>query len=274
MFDYHYTVIGASGFIGRRLVTRLRETGYTVFAPQRDDPALFSDHLGKVFYCAGLTADYAARPFDTIQAHVTLLCRVLQEAHFERLVYLSSTRLYDGLGIAVANEEVTLALNPANPRHLYDLSKALGENTCLHASGGRAAVARLGCVYDWHDDATGFLSQWLLLAAQDKTFCLDSSTGVVRDYIHVEDVVTALGIILNQHTSGIVNVASGENVSNLELATVFNQCGWPVQLANDTPRQAAPVCNIQRILLLGLKPKRVRNVVETYLKTIESHATD
>ena len=62
------------------------------------------------------------------------------------LVYLSSTRLYDGQpGFAGAevDEDTPLALDPAQPRHLYDLSKALGESLCRQASGGRARIARL-----------------------------------------------------------------------------------------------------------------------------------
>ena len=53
-----YTVIGASGFIGGRLVQALRAQGAEVHAPTRSDPELFARDLGRVFYCAGLTGDW------------------------------------------------------------------------------------------------------------------------------------------------------------------------------------------------------------------------
>lgn len=178
-----YTIIGGNGFVGSRLAAILRTAGHTVFVPQRDDPRWLTQPLGRVLYCAGLTADFAVRPFDTVQAHVGLLARVLQESNFVHLVYLSSTRLYDSLGDnkgLPADENLPLLLNTNEPRHLYDLSKALGENLCLSTAGNRTAVARLSNVYDWQKDAPGFLSAWLQDASVQKTLLLDSAGGVVR----------------------------------------------------------------------------------------------
>lgn len=268
-----YTVIGASGFVGSRLTAALRRDGHAVYTPLRGDPDLFSRDLGRVFYCAGLTADYAARPFDTVEAHVGLLARVLRETRFTHLVYLSSTRLYDSLGAAGGDEDCDLVVNPANARHLYDLSKALGESLCLTAAAERAAVARLSCVFDWHEGAPGFLSEWLRRAAREKTFCLDSATGFVRDYIHLDDVAAALLAIADGGVTGIVNVASGENVSNAELAEVFNRCGWSVGLNKDLPRQPAPHCDTRRLTTIWKQPRAVRTVVEAYLKGNPTDAT-
>lgn len=262
----HYTVLGASGFVGSRLVAALSAGGHEVFAPVRDDESVFTRDLGQVFYCIGLTADYAARPFDTVEAHVCLLARVLREAKFSHLIYLSSTRLYDSMGAAGGREEQPLQFNPANARHLYDLTKALGENLCLTVAGERTAIARLACVYDWNTGAPGFLSEWLQRAANEKTIALDSGTGYVRDYIHLDDVVAGLCAMSDKHAGGIMNFASGENVSNGELTEVFNRSGWTVTLARETPRQAAPQCDASRLTALWQAPRRVRDVVADYLK--------
>ncbi|WP_167236943.1 NAD-dependent epimerase/dehydratase family protein [Massilia genomosp. 1] len=272
-----YTVLGADGFVGRRLAEHLRAAGHAVYAPARGDPALFQRALGRVIYCAGLTADYALRPFDTVQAHVGLLAKVLQEARFEHLVYLSSTRLYDSLGRHAGvpvDEHAALLLNPHEARHLYDLSKALGENLCLHAADGRAAVARLACVYDWSPGAPGFLSDWLQRAMRAKTLHLDSSGGVVRDYIHLDDVVAALAAMATRCSSGVVNVASGEQVSNTELAEVFRRHGWSVSLARDSAREHPAPCTVERLAQLGIRPRPVRAVVEHCLGTEAWHAAD
>lgn len=270
-----YTVIGGGGFVGSRLALFLRAAGHAVFVPLRDDPRLFTQPLGRVLYCAGLTADFAARPFDTVQAHVSLLARVLQKSDFVHLVYLSSTRLYDSLGENhgnLAEESLPLLLDVDEPRHLYDLSKALGENLCLTTAGNRAAVARLSNVYDWQKDAPGFLSVWLQRASVQKSLELDSAGGVVRDYIHLDDVVAALYALSAQCATGVVNVASGENISNDEIAGIFRDLGWSITLRRQSALQRPARCAVERLAALGVQPRAVRDVLRECLTTGDFNA--
>lgn len=263
------TVIGGAGFVGRRLADTLRRAGHEVWVPARGDRALFTRDLGHVYYCAGLTADFAARPFDTVTAHVSLLADVLRANRFAHLVYLSSTRLYDTSQQPVGDEAAALMLQPASPRALYDLSKGLGENLCLTVAAGRAAVARLSCVFDWAPEAPGFLSEWLIRAATERAFTLDSDAGFVRDYIHLDDVVGALTAMSTGGASGIFNLASGANVSNGELAEVFNRLGWDIALTRASPVQRAAVCSTGALRGLGVAPRDVRDVVASYLEGIK-----
>lgn len=177
-------------------------------------------------YCAGLTADFLARPFDTVQSHVSHLAQVLQyglaQGSLQSLVYLSSTRLYDALGAVLAQESAVLPMDPANPRHLYDLSKGLGESLCHVAGQGLARVARLACVYEGPQDADGFLPALLRQVLQARAAgiaCVDvpSSPHFTRDYVHLDDAVDALIRIAVQGCQPVYNVASGINVANAEL---------------------------------------------------------
>lgn len=244
------TVIGAAGFIGRHLSQHLRNAGYEVHEATRDHADVPADFPGHVFYCAGLTADYAQRPHDTVEAHVGLLNRVLRRGRFESLVYLSSTRLYDGALVEAADEGTALALDPHQPRHLFDLSKALGESLCLAAGGGRARVARLSCVYR-DADGEGFLPQLLRAvpaaiaqagAGQPPRLQLDTTPQAARDYVHLDDVLQALRLIATRGTRPVYNVASGRNISNRELFARLHQlsgcslvAGQP-QIVRPTPR--------------------------------------
>src|SRR6476659_903845 len=90
-----FTVLGAGGLIGSRLATSLARAGHEVFAPPRDHE-LNGEPLGHVIYAIGVTADFRTRPFDTVAAHVCQLQKVLSEGHFDSLLYLSSTRVYQG----------------------------------------------------------------------------------------------------------------------------------------------------------------------------------
>ena len=250
------TVIGAGGFIGRRLVAHLRELGWDCRAPARDDQEfIHSGDLGTVFHCAGLTADFARRPHDTVRSHVGLLNDVLALGRFDALVYLSSTRLYDGRpGFAGAevDEDTPLALDPAQSRHLYDLSKALGESLCRQASGGRARIARLSCVYSGgNDDADGFLGTLLSrLRAADRGALLevDSSAEAARDYVHVDDVLEALVAIAGRGTRPLYNVAGGVNVANGELfARLGELAGCELRALRDAPAPSPAPISIERM---------------------------
>ena len=74
-----FTVLGASGFIGGRLVRYLRSLGHSVLVPGRDDAHLTGQPLGHLIYAIGVTADFRARPFDTMDAHVSVLSKALRE---------------------------------------------------------------------------------------------------------------------------------------------------------------------------------------------------
>ncbi|MFZ5718531.1 MAG: NAD-dependent epimerase/dehydratase family protein [Pseudomonadota bacterium] len=258
------TVVGSAGFVGSGLLARLRSEEWDVYAPAKGDPDLFKRDLGTVFYCAGLTADYDRRPFDTVEAHATLVSRIIEAGRFDKLVYCSSTRLYDGQQKAEVGEAEPLILDPADPRRVYDLSKALGENLTICRTGGRGAVARLSNVFDWSDDAPGFLSEWLIQARTGREIALQSSPHIARDYIHLDDVVDALVALAD--AKGIFNVASGELVTNREIAGVFEACGWRVGFSGDANPPSPPNARVERLAGLGVRARPVKDVVRAYLE--------
>lgn len=261
-----YTVIGARGFIGSRLVRALKARDTEVFEPRREDPALLSRDLGAVFYCAGLTGDFGVRPFDTVDAHVGLLAQVLRSGRFESLVYLSSTRVYDSLGAEGGREGDRLCFDVAAPRNVYDLSKALGENLSLARSEGRGSVARLANVFDWADDAGGFLSDLLKRARREREITLASAPEAGRDYIHIDDVVNALLAMHDHRAEGVVNVASGSTVSNAQIADVLAGAGWKLVLTGQGAAHG-PVCDTARLRALGVAPRDALAVIGEALRS-------
>lgn len=239
-----FTVLGASGFVGSHAVRYLRRQGHDVYAPSRDDAAVFEKPLGHVFYCIGMTADYAARPHATVEAHVGFLSRVLQQARFQSLVYLSSTRLYDGC-TGPCDENTNLILNPSNPRHLFDLSKGLGESLC-HASGKPGVrIARLASVYSDELDADNFLHGLIKSALREKAVAVEAAPNAARDYIHVDDACRLVREIAVHGKRPVYNVASGENVANERLfAEIERLTGTRIACGAAKPDLHAPLIRI------------------------------
>jgi nucleoside-diphosphate-sugar epimerase len=158
-----------------------------------------------------------------------------------------------------------LALDPTLPRNVYDLSKALGENLCLTRSDGRAAVARLSNVFDLHPLASGFLSELLARAAQERSIVLEVSPAGGRDYIHLDDAVAGLLAMDATTGSGIVNIASGDILTNGELGRIFRSAGWRLVFTGRGEPPLPPTCDITRLGLLGVGPRDVRDVLRRML---------
>lgn len=260
--DTRFTVLGADGFVGRHLARYLRARNLPCAAPRRDAWPDLARPLGHVIYCIGLTADYLARPFDTVDAHVSLFSRILRDGDFDSLVYLSSTRLYDSGG-ATGREEDDLILNPGNARHLYDFSKGLGEVLCATCGNGKARVARLSCVYADELDAENFLHSLVADALVTDHLTVETHPDAARDYVHVDDVCEALVSIALGGTRPIYNVASGANIANRALFDIIERCTGcriTTNAPQDLLRGAAPRIDIAALRDdLGLSPRRIEH---------------
>lgn len=253
----HFSVLGADGFVGGALMGHLAAIGARATAYGRGHSLEFSRPLGHAIYCIGLTADYLDRPFDTVEAHVTLFARVLRDARFESLTYLSSTRLYDGGGDG--REAAALALDPHNPRHLYDFSKGLGEVLCRTAGRANVRAARLACVYAPDLRADNFLHATLRAARNCRRLALPASPAAARDYVHVDDVCRALVAIARAGRRQIYNVASGENVENARLFEMIGALtGCEITATGATLAPAAPRIDVSALAAdFGLRPARL-----------------
>jgi UDP-glucose 4-epimerase len=239
-----FTVLGSHGFIGARLVRHLRDRDAEVLAPARDGGWPDKD-LGHVIYCIGMTADYLADPAATAEAHIGRLIDLLAGARFGSLVYLSSTRLYDWGG-AEARETDDLALNPATPRHLFDLTKAAGEALCIHS--GRGVVARLASVYSDDLASDNFLHRVIRDAIAAPRLAIDTAADLARDYIHIDDVCTLLARLATEARRPIYNLASGTNLTNRELfAMVGRAAGCRITATRAPAAAPAPRIDISAI---------------------------
>src|SRR5262245_12286016 len=176
------TVLGASGFIGSHLVKRLDTLGHEFHAIGRDD-SLPSGSMGHVIYSIGVTADYRSRPFDTVEAHVCKLLKILRDRQFESLLYLSSTRLY--LGLSSSDEETALRIAPLEASDLYNASKAMGESLVLN-SGRPTRVVRLSNVYGPDFDSDNFLSSIMRDAILHNKIVFETAAASAKDYISVD----------------------------------------------------------------------------------------
>lgn len=242
---HRFTVLGASGFVGAALAASLRAQGHSVFTPQRADPAIFEADLGHVIYCIGMTADFRSKPFETVDAHVTVLADVLRRSRFASLLYLSSTRVYGNA--AHAEEQARLQVDPADPSDLYNLTKLTGESLCRNCGRPDVRVARLSNVVGSDPDSQNFLSS-LIREALAGRIELQTNPDSSKDYILLDDVVALLPAIATGGRHWLYNVASGTSLRHAELvARLAALTGCEVVVRPAAPRVDFPVIDTTRL---------------------------
>lgn len=269
-----FTVLGASGFIGSHLAAHLRQQGYDCFTPERNDPAIFTEDLGHVIYCIGLTADFRQRPFDAVRAHVCVLADVLEKARYESFLYLSSTRVYQKA--QSTNEDTMLQVDPQDFSDLYNLTKLTGESLCFATGRPTVRVARLSNVYGADFTSDNFLSSVISDAVERKRVLLHTSLDSQKDYVSISEVVNVLPRIATSGKYRVYNVASGRNVSNRDLferLQALTQCS--VDVNGEALTVKFPVITAERVnnefgFASQTLPDSLDNLVRTYESKVRS----
>jgi UDP-glucose 4-epimerase len=200
-------VTGASGFLGWRSATLLREAGHEVLCVSRPgarrrwhsaaletrevdagDPAIRSLVAGRdaVLHFAGVPdpAHARANPAGAVRENAGTTANLLGACgeHGAGLIYPSTTRA---------------ALEP--PPDPYALSKWLGEQACSRHPAP-ATVIRITSAYGpgqvaW-EGATGAIASFTARALQGAPIVIAGDPERTRDFVFVDDVVAAIEAIL------------------------------------------------------------------------------
>lgn len=265
-----FTVLGASGYIGGRVVARLREDGVEVFAPARNDASIFNRNLGHVIYAIGLTADFRSRPYDTARAHVSVLTDVLENCTFESITYLSSTRVYGHAMNGVTGRSFNV--DPSDPSDLYNLTKLTGESLCLNGKAANARVIRLSNVVGPGDVRSDNFIDSIVSEAMGGRLVVRSAPESSKDYIHIEDVAEMLPRIAANGRARIYNLASGVNVTHKEWTDeIASILPCDISYAPDSPVQIFPAIDVSQLIVeFGFSP---RPVLSTLAELIAGHST-
>lgn len=252
------TVLGGGGFIGSRLAYHLRGLGCTVYVPGRESTEIFEQDLGTVIYAIGLTADFRSRPYETAEAHVGLFARLLEKANYTSVTYLSSTRVYRGA--PSGREDETLRTFPDGDG-LYNLTKLTGEALCLQS--GKGNVARLSNIVG-EGASESFVAQ-LIAEAKTGHIHLHSSPESAKDYLLIDDAVSALTALAFSGAVGIYNVASGHNTTTTELLTALQtRFTFTATTRECAPFFTFPVLDTTKLsMLLPWQPRRVTDWLQS-----------
>jgi dTDP-4-dehydrorhamnose reductase len=257
-------IVGASGFLGQRLARAFsgRSVVGTFHAcPQAGlefldlrGPEALRELLRRVapsivIYAAGLT------DVDACEKNPSLASRLNVEAAAEvaawghaRTVYLSTDYVFDGKrGFYSEADKV-------NPLNVYGRTKLAGEREVLDRGDGNLVV-RVSGLYDTNGmKGRDFSNPIAPLVSDDMR---------LSSPVHVEDVASAIHVLLDAGRNGIYHVAGPDSLSRYEfwqlvaLRAAAGTTSGSVAAAGTAPRPRDSSLNTQRMEALGWRGRRV-----------------
>jgi|GEM_PF-4926635 len=210
------TVVGAKGIIGSHLVDLIkRQPDLELIETDRGYKIQPNFDYGIVVYCAGITVNY--QNYGTVDAHVVHLNEWLERAMYSKIIYLSSTRIYNGL--TEGNEATERFVVSAGD--FYNQTKLLGESIVRFSCRRPYVIVRPSHVLAYTPHAPTFFWTVLRQAREQGKIELEESAEMSRNYIVIYDLVRILLFFARSDCSGIYNVCSASNVSNHEIVEII-----------------------------------------------------
>jgi nucleoside-diphosphate-sugar epimerase len=277
-------ITGVNGFVGRNMVQMLRKRhkisgtdlpSHTAsdtlepfdpwhsMIPHADLTALYDPIMLKdqdiVIHCAAITridpswADYGDYYLTNITASQRLF-KECQKAGAKKFIYFSSSSVYGNNGQVIQSED-----GPLKPSSPYAVSKMAAEAALQVQSLKGDTELIIVRPFTMYGDYMNYGKYSLAIAKFVKAWQngeplnLEGGGHQRRDYVHVEDAIRAVDLMIESAVDGdVYNIGTGTNVSIKEIADVIS----PKQVI--TPARTGAVestlANIDRLRRIGYQP--------------------
>ena len=265
-----FTIIGSKGFIGSNLVTYLKSKGHECFTPEIRTDDLTGKNLGNVIFAIGVS-NFIETPFDTIDAHVCSLTKILKTTEFDSFLYFSSGRMYYNTN--TTKEDQSLSVNSTNLNDLYNISKAMGESICLSSKKNNVRIVRPSNVTGSDFSSNLFIPSILRDAVDKGKISIRSTLDSEKDYVYIDDVVKIATEISIHGKDSIYNIAYGRNTRSDEIINeILKYTDSKLEIEPNATKFSSPTISIDKIRdEFGFEPTpiipKIAKMIEGYKKT-------
>jgi nucleoside-diphosphate-sugar epimerase len=219
-------VLGAGGFLGRRLVACLQERGCPVLGITRNDfdfsasdaGAQLAQRLtegGTLVFLAAITRE-RGHDVGTLMHNLAMgqaVCEATAAAPVSHLVYASSDAVYPFAAEKVSEE------TPSAPTDLYGVMHLARETMLSQALRTPLAILRLTAIYGPDDTHNSYgPNRFIREALQNGQISLFGNGEETRDHLYINDAVEILWRVIAHRSTGMLNVASGHSIAFGKLA--------------------------------------------------------
>ncbi|MEX2224543.1 MAG: NAD-dependent epimerase/dehydratase family protein [Candidatus Rokuibacteriota bacterium] len=241
-------ILGASGFLGRALHTRLAQDAVPVVAhSSRTLDLTRPEALGALdgvlgpetalVFAAALTPDRGQTPA-TLLANTAMaanLAGYLDGRRLGQVVYIGSDAVY-GFGAEPVTEET-----PVAPAGYYAIGKYAGErvmDSVARAGGYPLLTLRVTGVYGPRDPHASYgPNAFARSLARDRCVRVFGAGEEERDHVYVDDAARIIAGLLRIGAAGVYNVASGQSHSFADvIKTIRDLVPYEFEVAS-TPRK-------------------------------------
>ena len=172
----------------------------------------------------------------------------------KKFIYFSSSSVY-GNGVVDKSKE-TDRLFPTNP---YAVSKAAAEMalTAQAVKGDtELIVVRPFTMYGEHMNFGKYslaIARFLRTASEGNPLTIDGTGEQRRDFVHIDDALQALEIIMEQGKNGdVFNIGTGNTISVQELADAVSS--YQVRVPDRIGAVSTTCADISKLVALGYNP--------------------
>jgi UDP-glucose 4-epimerase len=220
-------VIGANGFLGRRIVQRLADRGYAVIGVEKEAQTSTSgcarcvstERFLKDPHDPAAVIIAAGSYLDNSERQVELNCEVVYGAQKacpgSKIVFVSSTNVY-GNHAGVIREQSSY--NKPSP---YGMAKLAGE--FIVSAAKKYSILRLTYLYGPGLNNKSFLPIIMKQAVTNRKIVLGGDGSREQDYLFVDDAAAMCVKAMEHHANDIFLGATGRSLSNLAVAEAIRR---------------------------------------------------
>ena len=163
-------------------------------------------------------SEFSNEGFDSFQSQVSNPIRFLETIadNLKKVVFASSIMVYPLVAKDPFKEN-----RDENPNEFYGVNKIAFEKCAQFWAGyleKEFVSTRISSVYGDKMEANSTLGQFIEKARKDHNIPVFSDGSPSIDWVYIDDAIQGLLLAANHKGSGVFNIGSTENISNLKLA--------------------------------------------------------
>jgi nucleoside-diphosphate-sugar epimerase len=222
-------VLGATGFLGRRLLRACAAAGVPAVGLGSRELDLSAPDAGAqlaerlrprdvLVFLSALTRE-KGRDSGTVMRNLAMaraVCRASEKAELAQIVYASSEAVYS-FDTALISEET-----PAILMDLYGAMHRMRELILLEEAKAPLAILRLAALYGAGDTHNSYgPNRFVRQALAEKRIALFGNGEEMRDHVYIDDAAALTLRVVAHGSSGILNLACGTSEDFLTAAKLI-----------------------------------------------------